>query len=612
MAESAEETKVEWREWGPEAFAEAREADKPVLLSLTATWCAWCRKMDREAYSNPMVAANLNDSFVPVRVDVDRQPRARERYNAGGFPSTVFATPEGEPMTGATYLDVDTMRQVLGSVRDRWTHTGRDAGRVPRSLREDPPAGECSPEIERLVAGQLDDKYDESYGGWGDSEKFPLPRTVEFALKRERGQAVGTLSAISQHLFDAYGGGFFRFAANRDWSGVHHEKLASTNAALLRAYANAYLYTGDESYRDTAERTVEYLTTTLWNSAERSSADSRVARDAARPSDHASSAEQRSADHSSGRRPREDGERREQTAKPRDDADAFGGGQAPGASDENPDASEYYGLDPTDRESADPPEVDLTAFADANAMVADALLTFHAYTDDERARTYAERTLDYLLVELVEDGEVRHFDAPESESGLLADQSHLLGALTTARQVLGDEAYLDAAREVADYALEHLRDDDSTAFVDGPRDGPGLLDRPLRPLDHNAEMADALVDLALLTGEDRYRDAAEGAIAAFADGADRFGVQVAAYATAAARLCRDPLVVAVADEAGSDLHRAALRVADHEKVVIPEVTRITGREGYEDGSAYVVVEGERSGPATTPEELSQRVADSTE
>ncbi|WP_135823901.1 thioredoxin domain-containing protein [Halorussus ruber] len=583
MNDSAEETKVEWREWGDEAFAEAREADKPVLLSLSATWCSWCHEMDREAYSNPMVAANVNDSFVPVRVDIDRQPRVRERYNVGGFPSNVFCTPGGDLLTGATYLGIDGMRQVVQRVRDLWTHKGEEAARIPRSLREDPPAGDLSPDIERLVAGQLGDKFDESYGGWGDSEKFPLPRTVEFALKREREQGLATLSAVSQHLYD-YDGGFFRFAEGRDWSDAHHEKLLSTNAALVRAYANAYLYTGDETYRDPAERTIEYLTTTLWNGEAFAGSQA--------PGDSPELPESGDAD----------GEEATGEQSESDQTDA----------EDDPD---YYALEPTDREAADAPAVDPTAFADWNAMAADALLTFSAYTDDERARQYAERALDYVLSELVADGEITHFDAEEfgdegetSESGLLADHAHLLGALTTARQVTGDEQYLDAAREVADYALENLREKDEGAFVDGPREGPGLLDRPLRPLDHNAEIADALVDLAVLTGEEAYREAAEGAIAAFADAADRLGVQVAVYATAAARLCRDPLVIEVADDAGSDLHRAAMRVADHEKVVVPGVA---GDE-YEQGSASVVVEGERSEAVTTPEELSERVAELTE
>ncbi|MFC4551963.1 MULTISPECIES: DUF255 domain-containing protein [Halorussus] len=567
MNESAEGTKVEWREWGPAAFEEAAAEDEPLLLSLSATWCSWCHEMDREAYSNPMVAANLNDSFVPVRVDIDRQPRVRERYNVGGFPSTVFATPEGDLLTGATYLGVDGMRQVVERVRDLWTHKGRDAARIPRSLREEPPAGEVTPEIERLVAGQLDEKFDGDFGGWGDSQKFPLPRTAEFALKREREQALASLTAVGRHLFDEYDGGFFRFAEGRDWTEVHHEKLLSTNAALVRAFANAYLVTGDEEYRDPAERTVEYLTTTLWN------------------------------------------------------GEAFAGSQAPGEEiEDDRSVSRYYGLDPSDREAADPPAVDSTAFADWNAMAADALLTLHAYTDDERARTYAERSLEYVLSELVEDGVPTHFreasdegDEAVGEEGLLADAAHLLSALTTARQVLGDDRYVDAAREVADQAIENLQDE-TGAFVDGPREGPGLLSKPLRPLDDNAEMADALVDLALLTGEGRYREAAEGAVGAFAGAADRFGVQVAGYATAAARVCDDPLVIAVADDAGSDLHRAALRMADHEKVVIPEAAgEIPGGDGdYEDECAYVIRNGESSAPARTPDELGERVGESAE
>lgn len=549
MDDSAEQTKVEWREWGPDAFAEAQAEDKPLLLSLSATWCSWCHKMDREAYSNPMVAANLNDSFVPVRVDIDRQPRVRERYNMGGFPSTVFTTPEGELLTGATYLETDGMRQTVERIRDLWTHKGREAARVPRSLREKPPEGEVTEEIERLVGGQLDEKYDADFGGWGDSQKFPLPRTIEFALKRENQQARSTLAAVQNSLLDDYDGGFFRFAEGRDWSDVHYEKLLSTNAALVRAFAEGYLYTGEEEYHDAAKQTVEYLTTTLWN----------------------------------------------------DEKDAFAGSQAPG--------EDYYERSPSDREDAESPPVDQTVFADWNAMAVDALLTFHAYTDDERARTYAERALDSILAELVEDGEVTHFEADSeteaaSEAGLLADHANLLAALTTAHQVLGGDRYLDSARKIADHAIESLQLD-GEAFVDGPDSGSGMLDKPMRPLDDNAEMASALVDLAVLTDDDGYQNAAENALAAFAGAADRFGVQVAGYATAAARVCQPPLTIEVADVAGSDLHRAALRMADHEKVVVPAATG----EDVETGTAYVVRDGDRSEPATTPEELSSLVED---
>ncbi|MCT9097806.1 DUF255 domain-containing protein [Haloarchaeobius sp. HME9146] len=548
MDESAAQTRVEWHEWGPDAFELAAEEGKPILLSLSATWCSHCHEMDRETYDEPRIAANVNDGFVPVRVDVDRNPRVRDRYNMGGFPSNVFLTPDGEVLTGSGYLGEDGMRQVIDSVRRMWDEKGAAAGRVPRSVQDnDTPAGELTEDIEIQLLGQIRESYDERNGGWGSAEKFPMPRTIEFALKREQEQALRSLNAVSANLLDDYAGGFFRFAANPDWSGTHHEKLLDTNASLLRAFANAYLYTGKDEYRQPAEATVDYLTGTLWN------------------------------------------------------GDAFGGGQAAGA------GASYYTAEPSDRESAETPTVDETAFADWNALAVDALLTYHAYTDDETARRYAERTLDYLTAELVDDGVVTHFradDGTEGEAGLLVDHARVLSALTRAREVLGADT-LDTAQAVADHAIDTLLVGDS--FVDGPREGLGLLDRPLRPLDGNVEFADALLDLALLTGEDEYREVAADALAAFAGAADRFGVRIAAYGSAVSRLLYDPLVIAVTDEPGSDLHRAALRMADHEKVVVPNAT------GYaESGAAYVVRGESVADPAYDPETLSRRVSDAME
>ncbi len=542
MDDSAERTKIEWREWGDAAFEEAQAADKPILLSLSARWCSWCHEMDETTYAVPTLAANVNDSFVPVRADIDRHPRVRERYNMGGFPTTVFLTPEGEHLTGATFLDANTMRQVVGQVRDLWEHKGREAAQVPRTVRDqNPPSGAVTDEIERLMVGQIEDQFDPTNGGWGDDAKFPLPRTVEFALKRDRERALSTLSPITANLYDDYDGGFFRYAGTREWNDIHREKMLDLNAALLRTYANAYLYTGEERYRDPAAKTVEYLTTTLW------------------------------------------------------EGDAFGGSQQPG--------DDYYEGDASDRESAEAPAIDFTAFADRNALAADALLTFAGYTDDEHARRYAERTLDFLST-YIEDGAVVHYrDGDEvGEHGLLADQATVTQAFVTAAQVLGGEEYLETARSVADHAIETLQVDDG-AFVDGPREGPGLLDRELRPVDDNAVFADALVDLAILTGDSSYEKTAREALGAFAGAADRIGVQVAGYATAASRLCRTPLQVVVTDEPGSNLHRAALRLADHEKVIVLD----TDGE-YDRGTARLVDGETESDPATSPAELSELAA----
>lgn len=528
-------TLVDWHEWGQEAFDVADRAGKPVLCSLTAPWCDWCARMDEETYSDPKLAANVGESFVPVRVDVDRHPRVRERYNMGGFPTTVFLTPAGEVLSGATYLGPEGMRQVLDSVRKSWNAKGTTAGRVPRALEEtDLPSGDVSAEIETHMVEQVAAAFDDEFGGWGTGAKFPLPRTVEFALKRDRDRATRTLEAIRAHLYDTYDGGFYRFAETRRWGEPHREKLTDENAALVRAFTTGYLYTGEDAYRDTAEGTVEYMSTTAWT------------------------------------------------------GEAFAASQA---------ASDYYLLEPTEREDADPPHVDETVFADRNGMAAAALFAFAAVTDDEAATRYAERALEYVVDALLEDGRVAHFDGPDAETGLLADHAHLLSGLTAAAQVSGPDGWLGPARAMADDALERLVAADGS-FLDGDPSGAGLLDRPLHPLETNAEMADALLDLWALTGDDRYRAAARDALAAFAGAFDRMGVEVAGYAAACARAHYEPLVVRT-PPAGTDLHRAALRIADHEKVVVPE-----DRE-----DAVVVRAGSESTSASTPDELVARAGD---
>jgi uncharacterized protein YyaL (SSP411 family) len=551
MTESADATKVEWREWGQDAFNVADRAAKPVLLALVTPWSAECREMDTTTYAEPRIAANINDGFVPVRVDADRHPRVRERYNMGGFPSTVFLTPSGNVLTGATLLGVDGFRGILDSVRKTWDSKGEKAGSTPRALQDDPtPAGDIDARIEEHMVEQLLGTFDEEFGGWGSDVKFPLPRTIEFALVRAPDQATRTLEAIQTHLLDTYDGGFYRYARNRNWGGARREKLADENAALVRAFAHGYRYTGEESYREAAERGVEFLTTTLWT------------------------------------------------------GDAVGASQG---GDES-----YFTLEPADREDADPPSVDDTVLADRNGLAVDALLRYVAYTDDADATRYARQAREHVCETLVDGGEVTHYrDGDDSgESGLLLDQARLLAGLTTSWAVLGEPG---PAVAVADWTVEQLQTSEG-AFRDGPAEGPGLLDRPLYPLDSGIEAADALLDLALLTGEVRYQQAARQAVEAFAGAGERMGVEVAGYAMVAARL-RDPRCIQVATAPGSDLHRAALRLADHETVVAPLVasdhdTAATaghapdGEEGdLARGEARVVADGVEEGRADSPAAL---------
>jgi uncharacterized protein YyaL (SSP411 family) len=527
-------TKVEWNEWGERAFDIAQQTGKPLLLSLVTEWSADCKAMDAATYGEPRIAANVNDGFVPVRVDADRHPQLRERYNMGGFPSTVFLTPEGRVLTGATFLGAEGFRGILDKVRETWDAKGEDAGSVPRALRDaKPPGGAIDDRIEEHMVEQLLAAYDDEFGGWGADVKFPLPRTIEFALVRARDQATRTLDAVQTHLLDTYDGGFYRYARNRNWGATVREKLTDENAAVVRAFAHGYRYTGDESYRESAAQTIEYLTTDCWT------------------------------------------------------GDAFASSQG--------GKEGYYTLEPTEREEAEPPEIDETVFADRNGLAVDALLTFAAYTDDEHATRYAERARDHVVAELVDDGEVTHYrDGNETgPSGLLVDQAHVLNALTTSWQVRGEAG---PVRAVADWTIENRRHE-SGAFVDGATSDIGLLDKPLYPLDTTVELADALLDLALLTGDERYQEIAEDAIAAYGNAADRMGVEVAHYAATAARL-RSPEVIEVGTAAGTDLHRAALRLADHDTVVVPDADGL-------DSTARHRVDGDTTGTADSPSALEE-------
>ncbi|EMA45859.1 DUF255 domain-containing protein [Halococcus saccharolyticus] len=535
MDAGAVDTLVEWREWGAAAFDEARERDAPILCNLRAHWCRECREMDRTAYASPTVAANLNDGFVPVRVDVDRRPRVRERYNMGGFPSTVFLTPSGELITGATYLGADGLRQVLERVRTAWNENGEEAGRVPRELRDaDPPAGALSPAIEAHMEREIAAAFDEEFGGWGTGPKFPLAPAIEFALTRDPDRAFRTLEAIRTHLHDTYAGGFFRYAVERDWGDRQTEKTLDTNAGLCRTFAAAARY--DDEYADPAVRTAEFLTTTLAS------------------------------------------------------GDGFAASQA---GDEA-----YYGLPPSDREAADSPPIDDTVLAGANGLAIDALLETHAVIGHEGARRGAERGLSQLLDSLVEDGRVLHYRDGNTAGphGVLADQARVLGALTSAVQVLGDD-WLAPAERIAEYTIAERREGDS--FLDGPEDGSGLLSRPLRPLGTNVTIADALYELGVLTGEDRYHEIARETLAAFAGAHDRLGIEVAGYATTAARVLSGT-EIAVAAPLDSPLHRAALDIPDHEAVVIPDV------DGESD-TARITIDGE-STMVSAPAELHEHVA----
>ena len=262
---------IRWEEWGAAAFARARDERKPVLLSLTATWCHACHRMDDETWSDPGVAAAVERSAVPVRVDADARPDVYARFHLGGLPSTALLTDAAEFVRGGTFLSPLQCLGFLDASMGDWR-----AGRLPAPRPE--PAARAAAAGARaqgasIAARLVDDvverlrrRADLVHGGFGVAPKLPEPDAVTLLLRR--GAATDdreltriarlTLDAIAEHLVDPDDGGFFRYGAAPDWSGPHTEKLAVDQAALIRLYLEAAAALDEPRYADVARGALDH------------------------------------------------------------------------------------------------------------------------------------------------------------------------------------------------------------------------------------------------------------------------------------------------------------------------------------------------------------------
>jgi hypothetical protein len=248
---------IRWFPWGVAAFARAREERKPVLLSLTTSWSDACREMDDTTYASPDVVAAVNDQFVAVRVDAERRPDISERYTLGGWPTTAFLDADGRVLGGGTFVSADRMPAVLAQVRDAFGSREATTGTVARAPSEED-AREC---CESDLVARVFDSYDEEHGGFGLEPKFPLVAPIRLALQmwadtqdpRLETIVVTTLDSMGWgDLYDDVEGGFFRYAASRDWTRPHIEKLLDVNASLLGLYLEAATVLGVSRFADRA------------------------------------------------------------------------------------------------------------------------------------------------------------------------------------------------------------------------------------------------------------------------------------------------------------------------------------------------------------------------
>jgi uncharacterized protein len=577
---------VNWREWGEDAFAEAREKDRIILLDISAVWCHWCHVMDRTSYSDPEIAGIINEGFVPVRVDTDRMPDVNERYNMGGWPTTAFLTPTGEVLVGATYVPPDKLRETLHNLTEFYEKNRAELGDRIEELRlkkrheiEEAlkaKSGDLPGEVVEFVLGQIEAGYDIEHGGFGAEPKFPVPEALDLLLvaysdtsmEEYLEMADKTMRGMASHgMYDHVMGGFFRYSVTRDWSVPHFEKMTESNAGLIVSFTNAYRLTRRDFYIDTVRRTLDYVDEWLWDSR-----------------------------------------------------GFFRGSQ---------DADEkYYGLVLEERMKRKSPYVDDTLYTNFNAKMAVAYLTAWEALAGDCCVQKALSALDYSVGNMSKDGGYFHFmDTKPRRFGLLTDQVSMLRALVLAYQVTSDRKWLSRAIETAGFMERELWDSGGGGYYDFPHDpgALGALAYRTKPFLDNADAAYSLKTLAVLTGDGRLEEMAAGCLKSHAHDFVEYGYMASGYALSAGMVEGPVTEVVVVGKKDAEDTQGMIRAAL--SCYVPRrVFRVlyTGRDdveiaqrGYSSGtgaSAYVcrgsTCSARLDGPDGLVKELKRKTAES--
>ena len=610
------ENPVEWYPWGEEALSRAREEDKPILLSVGYAACHWCHVMAHESFEDPGTAALMNEHFVNIKVDREERPDVDGIYmdavaamtGHGGWPLTVFLTPEGEPFLGGTYFPPEprhglpSFREVLLAVsqlyRERRDDVARRSETMLEALRQaasSPPSSEPLTESLLLQAvRRLGELHDPEWGGFGGAPKFPPASALELLIRRGVSDlAASTLDAMAAGgMYDLVGGGFHRYSVDRHWLVPHFEKMLYDNALLVPAYLHGWLVTGTERYREVVEETVAYMLRELrlegGGFASSQDADTEGVEGLTytwAPGEGAP----------------------EELFEPFEDARFVLRGE----------------LDPETRarlmwirEERPQPGRDDKAIASWNGLALAALA--EAGRRLGRAEWVAEaRELGEFLLGPLSDERGRLWRSLRAErasgAGFLDDYANAAHGLYELHVATGELRWLEEARRLALLAVELFADEERGGFFLAPAEGEQLVARKKDLIDHpipsgNSMLAYVLLRLARIYGDDELERRAVGVLRLLGESLGRAPTELAWALNALDLYLATPREIAVIGPAESEVARAALEPYNPNAVVAfgpaAGVPLLAGKH-YVDGKPAVYV-CERSAcrrPATEPAEL---------
>jgi uncharacterized protein YyaL (SSP411 family) len=603
---------VDWYPWSEEALARARNENKPIFLSIGYAACHWCHVMAHESFEDPQTAGFMNQHYINIKVDREERPDLDAIYmqatvamtGSGGWPMSVFLTPELKPFYAGTYFppvprhNMPSFRDLLAGIAQTWQEQKEEAVRVGEDVSKhlQQTISASVPSDSSFTQAHLDaalknlvDSYDWSNGGWGSAPKFPQPMTIEFLLRRSvlsRGlssstdelkaeveaptlkPALHTLKSMARGgMYDVVGGGFSRYSVDNFWRVPHFEKMLYDNAQLARTYLHAWQITGDEFFKRVVVETLDF-----------------IAREMTHPDGGFYSSLDADSEHEEGKfYVWHLDEIRSALNEDSDFFEAAYGITIKGnwegktvlqrALDDASLAARFK-IDPkavpakladchskllSVRASRIRPAIDDKVLTSWNGlMLAGMAESARVFEDTNLMSKYtklATRNAEFLLRSLRPGGRLKHSwrEGTTTDQVFLEDYASLILGLLELYQTDFDIRWFSSAKRLADEMIV-LFEDPACGFFDTPKDGEQLLLRPKDVQDNatpsgNALACEALLILADFTGEGRYRDLAEKSLRLVVGMATRYPTAFGRWLSAADMTLGNTKQVAVMVEA---------------------------------------------------------------
>ena len=561
--------KIDWYPWSENAFEIAREGDKPVFLSSGAVWCHWCHVMAKECFYDEEISELLNRNFINIKLDRDERPDIDRRYQmavaamgqGGGWPLSVFLTPDKAPFFGGTYFPPEDklgrpgFKKVLKAVHDLYQSKKDEISEytdnLMNAIKTAPmPHGEIRESQINDAVKRILSQFDSQNGGFGSAPKFPMPGAIEFLINRyflTGDKAIGsavrkTLNSMARGgFYDQLGGGFHRYSTDESWIIPHFEKMADDNAWLLKNYLSAYAVFGDDFYREIAEGIINFVRTVLSNPGGGfyTSQDADVTPDD--EGGYFTWSEEDFKNILNGE------EHRIMSLYLLHKAGSMHHDQSKkvlflimGASE----IAEKTGKDESEvlktiqsgkekllgeRNKREIPFIDTTLYTSINGMFISTYLHGYRILKDNHLKDVAIKSLEKIVKTQFINKELYH---TENVRALLDDYVYLIDALVAAYEVTGSASYIAQAEELMEMCVDTLWDKDEGGFFDTDDHLLGVSIKGIEEIPHpsaNSLSIRLLLKIFSITGKEVYRQYAEQALRVFTARAGEAGIHAGYY-----------------------------------------------------------------------------------